>query len=193
MDKKQIRKIISEKKKSMSLEEIERLSAELTKRFLSLQEYEQAECLFAYISYNQEVRTRMLIEKALADGKRVAVPKVIGDDMEFRYIISEADLVPGYKGIKEPSESTIKADGKERKVLMLMPGLAFDRMGNRIGYGKGYYDRYLYEHSNIYFQKIALCYDFQVLDLIEAEQYDRKVDRLIAAGQKGVWDEINRN
>ena len=181
MDKKEIRKMITEKKARMSQEEIEEFSGWLTERFCSLEEFQSAPCLFAYNSFNQEVRTDGIIRKALEEGKRVAVPKVIGTRMEFRYISSPDDLEPGLMGIPEPKDGLEAADGKEPKILMLTPGLAFDPSGSRIGYGKGLYDRYIGEHWRENITMIALCYDFQLLDYIETEPFDRKVDLVIAA------------
>ena len=183
MDKVQIREMISEKKRNMAGEEICRLSEELTETFCSLEEFRSADCLFAYCSFNQEVRTGTIIKTALEAGKRVAVPKVLGDRLEFRYIRSEQDLELSPLGIPEPKDGLEIADGREEIILMLTPGLAFDRRGARIGYGKGLYDRYLSEHAGEQITMIALCYDFQLLDYIETEPFDKTVDRvLIPAG-----------
>ena len=173
--------MITEKKKQMTAEEVRDLSAWLTERFCSLKEFQAAPCLFAYNSFNQEVRTETIIRRALDEGKRVAVPKVIGERMEFRYISSPDDLEPGLLGIPEPKDGLKVADGKEPRILMLTPGLAFDPSGSRIGYGKGLYDRYIGEHWRENITMIALCYDFQMLDYIETEPFDRKVDLVIAA------------
>lgn len=179
--------MITEKKNQMTAEEVGHLSAWLTERFCSLEEFQAAPCLFAYNSFNQEVRTESIIRKALEAGKRVAVPKVLGNRMEFRYITSTEDLEPGLLGIPEPKEGLKVADGLEPKILMLTPGLAFDPSGSRIGYGKGLYDRYIGEHWIENITMIALCYHFQLLDYIETEPFDRKVDRVIAAPS---WESI---
>ena len=173
--------MITEKKAQMKPEEIEQFSAWLTERFCSLEEFQSAPCLFAYISFNQEVRTDGIIRRALEAGKRVAVPKVLGTRMEFRYITSPDDLEEGTFGILEPKDGLNAADGKEAKILMLTPGLAFDPSGSRIGYGKGLYDRYIGEHWYENITMVALCYDFQMLDYIETEPFDRKVDLVITA------------
>ena len=173
--------MIAEKKKQMTEEEIFSFSAELTERFCALDEFRNASCLFAYISYNQEVRTADIIQRALSDGKRVAVPKVIGEQLEFRYIHADSDLEEGSYGILEPKDGLPAADGQEPKILMLTPGLAFDPSGARIGYGKGLYDRYIAAHWKENITMVALCYSFQMQDYIETEPFDRKVDRVIAA------------
>ncbi|MBQ6369711.1 MAG: 5-formyltetrahydrofolate cyclo-ligase, partial [Parasporobacterium sp.] len=179
MSKEQIRKMISEKKQNMTEEEVRRLSEELTRIFCSLEEFQRADCLFAYCSFNQEVRTGAIIRTALETGKRVAVPKVLGDRLEFRYIRSEQDLEISSLGIPEPKDGLETADGREEEILMLMPGLAFDRTGARVGYGKGLYDRYLAEHAGEKIIMIALCYDFQLLEHIETEPFDKKADRVL--------------
>ncbi len=181
MDKKYLRKLIKERKAMMSDAEIEELSASLCLDLYRIDEYKDAGCIFAYVSYNQEVRTKGMIERALADGKRVAVPKVNADIMNFRYISSLNDLKPGYMGILEPPDELECADDEEAQVLMIMPGLAFDGTGNRVGYGKGYYDRYLTQHNKTRYIKAALAYDFQIADSIEADAFDVKTDILIGA------------
>ena len=186
MDKKYLRQIIKEKKAMMNDAEIEKLSASLCLGLYNLDEYKNAGCIFAYVSYNQEVRTRDLIEHALKDGKKVAVPKVYGDMMQFKYISSLNDLQPGYMGIPEPSGDLECADNREDDVLMIMPGLAFDEIGNRVGYGKGYYDRYLAQHNKTMYTKVALAYDFQIVDSIKADAFDVKTDILIGAPSRRI-------
>ena len=181
MDKKKLRTVIKEKKKALSRKDIEQMSCRLTEAFLELPEYESADCLFAYISINQEVRTFDIITKALDDGKRVALPKVTGDKIVFRYITSFDDCEAGYKNLLQPYDSMPCADNKESRALILMPGLAFDNAGARVGYGAGHYDRYLTENTGTLFTKVALCYDFQVTDHIDTEEHDIRIDKLISA------------
>jgi len=121
MSKEQIRKMISEKKQEMTEEEIRGLSEELTRIFCSLEEFQRADCLFAYCSFNQEVRTGAIIRTALETGKRVAVPKVLGDRLEFRYIRSEQDLEISSLGIPEPKDGLETADGREEEILVDHP------------------------------------------------------------------------
>lgn len=99
----------------------------------------------------------------------------------MRFIWLQWDKVEiGYKGIPEPSEGEIADDST---ALVLMPGLAFDRQGHRIGYGGGFYDRFL---SREHHPTIALCYDFQVLDHLETEAHDISVDAVLSAP---IWEE----
>ena len=165
----------------MSMEDIEKFSGQLSKNFLSLPEYQATDTLFAYISFNQEVRTRSIIEKALSDGKKVAVPRVEENDIEFRYINSFEECSEGTYGINEPDHSNKRAVPGDKPVLMLMPGLAFDSKGIRVGYGKGLYDRYLSHYGAGNFLRIALCYDFQLLDHIDSDRFDIPAHRIICA------------
>lgn len=177
MNKKELRRMIREKKRAMTPEQMERASARLGELFAGTEEYRRAETIYGYLPYNQEVRTVPMLRRALADGKRVAVPKVFGDTMRFLYLTDLDAVAPGYAGIPEPVEDGPVAD--DPGALVLMPGLAFDPEGRRIGYGGGFYDRFLAvepEHPTV-----ALCYDFQMQDELETEEFDRPVDRVLWA------------
>lgn len=175
MDKKALRREIGAKKSALSASEIECRSAILADKLFETPQYRDCDALYAYLSFNQEVRTNPIIERAWADGKRVAVPKVIGRDMVFIWLTSYDQLGPGYYGITEPLENGPVAD--DRRALVLMPGLAFDPEGHRVGYGGGFYDRFLEaepEHP-----LVALCYDFQMFPRLEVESHDIPVDVVI--------------
>ena len=172
MDKKALRREIGAKKRALSAAEIESRSAALAEKLYATPQYQQARSLYAYLSFNQEVRTNPIIERAWADGKRVAVPKVIGDEMRFIWLDSFDQLGEGYFGIAEPIEDGPVAD--DETALILMPGLAFDTEGRRIGYGGGFYDRWLEAHPG--HPLLALCYDFQLLPRLDVEEHDIPVD-----------------
>lgn len=132
---------------------------------------------YSFVSYRTEVDTMELIRIVLEEGRmRVAVPKVVGKEMEFYVIHSMDDLRPGYQGIPEPvtGECVIAGDG-----VMLLPGLAFDRKKNRVGYGGGFYDRYLEKYDSQNLITAAAAYDFQVTEQITAEQFDYKPQWII--------------
>lgn len=188
MTKQEIREEITKKKSIMKLEEIETLSLLLAEKFCNLEEYKNSECIYAYMPYNQEVNTKHIIQRAWKDGKKVAVPKtlasgnkinkngkVIPDYMEFIYIDSFDGLEKGYVDIPEPCFDENKI-ANEKDVLILMPGLAFDKNNNRIGYGGGFYDKYLNSHNETKFTKIALGFPFQLYDEIPTESHDEKMD-----------------
>jgi 5-formyltetrahydrofolate cyclo-ligase len=176
MDKKTLRHTISEKKRSLSEAQIVSKSEVLAQKLFKTKQYQQAESLYAYMSFNQEVRTITIIERAWEDGKRVAVPKIIGRDMVFIWIFSFEHLLPqGACRIPEPVKDGPVAD--DQSALIIMPGLAFDLAGHRVGYGGGFYDRFLEREPN--HPRIALCFDFQLVDQIEAEAHDVLVDQVI--------------
>ena len=177
MEKTSLRKLIREKKRAMTEEQIETASAKLGELFADCEAYRNAKTVYGYLPYNQEVRTVPMLERALREGKRVAVPKVIGDEMRFIYITDLTAVEKGYAGIPEPVADGPEADDPE--ALVLMPGLAFDPQGHRIGYGGGFYDRFLAKEPN--HPTVALCYGFQMLPSLETEEFDIPVDCVLWA------------
>ena len=177
MNKTELRSHIRSLKRQMAEAEIAVKSAALLELFVQTQAYRNAKTLYGYVNYNQEVRTLPILERALRDGKQVAVPKCYGSEMRFICIDDLSCLEKGSYGIPEPA-----ADGpvgSDPTALVLMPGLAFDPQGHRIGYGGGYYDKFLAEEPN--HPTVALCYDFQVLPALETEEYDIPVDLVLWA------------
>ena len=177
MDKKQLRAEIRAKKRAMTEAEIEEKSRRLGELFLSSALYRNARTIYGYMPYNQEVRTVSMLEQALADGKRVAVPKCYGDEMRFIYLDDLSQVEKGYCGIPEPIADGPVAD--DPTALVLMPGLAFDPAGHRIGYGGGFYDKFLSAEPG--HPTLALCYDFQMLDHLDTEKFDIPVDLVLWA------------
>lgn len=177
MDKKELRRHIRLKKEAMTEADIVSKSKNLTEKFLNSKDYLDASAIYGYLSYNQEVRTEGILRQALLDGKRVAVPKVFGNEMRFVYIFDLKQVGPGYKGIPEPIADEPLAD--EPHALVLMPGIAFTKKGGRIGYGGGFYDRFLSDETG--HKTVALCYDFQILDTLPIEEFDIPVDKVIWA------------
>jgi 5-formyltetrahydrofolate cyclo-ligase len=177
MNKKELRKAIREKKRAMTEEDILEKSEALSRLFLASEEYSAARSIYGYLPYNQEVRTVPMLEQALRDGKRVAVPKVFGDEMRFIWMTDLARVEKGYSGIPEPI-----ADGpvaEDETALVLMPGLAFDPQGHRCGYGGGFYDKFLSAEPD--HPTLALCYEFQMLPYLETEEHDIPVDTVLWA------------
>lgn len=177
MNKQELRQAIRARKRAMTEEDILRRSEILAEKFARSNAYQAAKTIYGYLPYNQEVRTVPMLRRALEEGKRVAVPKVYGDDMKFIYLDDLSQVAKGYAGIPEPV-----ADGpvaQDETALVLMPGLAFDRAGRRIGYGGGFYDKFLAREPH--HPTVALCYDFQVMDRLETEEFDIPVDLVIWA------------
>lgn len=177
MDKQALRKQIRQKKREMTEEEIVTKSEQLGRLFAASEAYREAKTIYGYLPYNQEVRTTAMLQKALEDGKRVAVPKCYGDEMRFIYLNDLSKVEPGYCSIPEPMEDEPIAD--DPTALVLMPGLAFDPQGHRMGYGGGFYDKFLAMEPD--HPTLALCYDFQMLDHLETEAHDVPVDLVIWA------------
>lgn len=175
MDKTSLRKEIRALKRAMTEEEILLRSQRLCEKFCSSDSYKRADTIYGYLPYNQEVRTWDLLAKAMADGKQVAVPKVYGEEMKFIYITDFSQVETGYCGIPEPIDDEPVAEDKN--ALVLMPGLAFDKEGHRIGYGGGFYDRFLAEEPE--HPTVALCYDFQIRENLPVEAFDIPVDAVI--------------
>ena len=177
MDKKELRDYIRKFKRAMTKEEIEAKSEKLGELFLASDLYRQAKNIYGYLPYNQEVRTTAMLEQAQKDGKRIAVPKILGDTMIFVWLDDLSAVEKGYSGIPEPIDLTPVAD--DPTALVLMPGMAFDPEGHRCGYGGGFYDKFL--SSEPEHPTLALCYDFQVLPHLETEEFDVPVDCVLWA------------
>lgn len=132
-----------------------------------------AQTVLAFASYSSEIPTEPLIDHLLTQSRRVLVPRVEGDRMLAVPIGSLEDLAPGYKGIPEPrpAASTAPEAG-----VIIVPGVAFTAAGTRLGYGGGFYDRYLAEAAGI---RIGLCYDFQIVEDLPAGPHDIPMDRIV--------------
>ena len=177
MDKKELRATIRARKRAMTEEEIVSRSDSLAQQFYASEAYKNAKTIYGYMPYNQEVRTIPMMEQALKDGKRVAIPKCYGDTMKFIFIDDLSKVEKGYANIPEPIADEPVAD--DTTALVLMPGLAFDPQGHRCGYGGGFYDKFLAAEPN--HPTLALCYEFQMLPHLETEAHDIPVDYVLWA------------
>lgn len=177
MDKQTLRRQIRELKRAMTEEQIVSASCRLGEKFAASELYKKASTIYGYLPYNQEVRTVPMLQRALDEGKRVAVPKCYGDEMRFIYLDDLSQVESGYCGIPEPIADGPVAD--DPTALVLMPGLAFTERGERMGYGGGFYDKFLAAEPN--HPTLALCYDFQMVDFIPTEAYDIPVDGVLWA------------
>lgn len=175
MDKVTLRKIIKEKKRELTQEYINSNSFVIHKRLYALPEYNDALNVYIYASYNQEVITNPIMEHALKSGKTISVPKIIDKDMVFVRINSVDELRKGAYNIPEPISSVTYENTD--KGIVIMPLLAVDKSFNRLGYGGGYYDRFLEKHKDLF--TIALAYDFQLVDTITTDEYDIPVNMII--------------
>ena len=177
MNKQELRAQIRAKKRAMTEEMIVEKSNALGELFARSEAYKNAKSIYGYLPYNQEVRTTPMLEQAIRDGKRVAVPKCYGDEMKFIWMEELSKVEKGYANIPEPIADGPVAD--DETALVLMPGLAFDPRGHRCGYGGGFYDKFLAAEPN--HPTLALCYDFQMLPHLETEEHDIPVNYVIWA------------
>lgn len=150
---------------------------EILRRFVELDDYRQARCMACYVSVGREVETRDLIRMALSDGKQVGVPVTRPHgQMDFQRIGSLDALRPAPFGLLEPERDASAVIAPEAFDLVIVPGAAFDRKGNRLGLGGGYYDRFLEQTPG---KRVALIYGFQVVDTVPIEPHDLKVDMIV--------------
>ncbi len=153
------------------------MDSEIQSRFLTLRQYAKCDTVFTYVSKDLEVDTYAIIRAAWANGKKVAVPKCIEDSkMDFYYIESMDDLEDGSFGVKEPVESKCKKVADLSRGLCIVPGLSFDAEGYRLGYGKGYYDRFLSKFGG---ETVGLCYSNCIKWKLPHGKYDRAVDVIV--------------
>ncbi len=165
--KKDIRKRVLKIRDNISKTEWEAWSNRIYEKIVTHSFFLESEFIYCFINYSNEVDTRRIIEKAWELGKTVAVPKIHDNDMYFHVIHGFDELEEGYKGILEPM--TPKFTGV-KDGLMIMPGVAFDKNKNRIGYGKGFYDRFLDKYPQL--STIAIAFDFQVVEQIPFDEHD---------------------
>jgi len=164
----------------LSQEQHQHYDQMICERILTSQEYRKADLIFMYMAYRNEVDLAIVMDHAFNHQKKIAVPRVVSDDLVFHTIRSVDELITGYHSIKEPTE--IMPVIHETPDLILVPGVAFDRTGNRMGYGKGFYDRFLSKHSGCY--KMAVAYEGQFTASIEAKEYDVKMDSIITEHER---------
>ena len=173
MEKKQLRQVIREKKKSLGADALVQMSVPAMDKVAANAEYQKAGRVMLYYPLWDEVDTRPLIVRALEDGKRVILPTVVGDDIIPVEVTKQTEWVKGPFGIMEPV-----AERYEGEIdFILVPGVAFDRNLNRLGRGKGYYDRFLAQHADAY--RLGICFDFQVVTEIPTEPFDFKMNDLL--------------
>lgn len=181
--KKRIRREMLAVRDTLTREAQQRASCLITERLLGHQWFYRAGSLLCYVSYGSELDTRELIEEALRLGKQVYVPRVLADHrMDFFRIGSLGELQPGFRGIPEPPESApayMATGERDETALMLMPGVAYDSRGRRLGYGGGYYDRYLAANPQFLTYSIGIGHSCQLVEELPVEETDRKPYQVI--------------
>lgn len=185
MEKSEVRRLVRAQKAQLDPAAVAAYSRQVAERFTAQPFYQAASVLYPYLAYNQEILTDEIIRRAWADGKRVAVPKVLDAGyMEFYYIDSFDGIQLGYCDIPEPAADPARL-AEDKEVLLLMPGLAFGRDHSRIGYGGGFYDRFLERRTaaGTHFFKVSLAYEFQIFDRVPVQAHDQRVDAVVTAAE----------
>lgn len=182
--KNKIRSVYMEKRKSLPSEVHKTYDDKICERFMSLVTYRYADALLMYAPRSHEINVNRIALHALSNGKIVAYPRcdVTGSTMEYHIVESLDQLKPGAYGIMEPTEDLPVYDVKAlNKAVCLVPALVYDKFGYRLGYGKGYYDRYLAEFNGA---KVGLVYNDFIVQYVPRGRYDLAVDVLVT--EKGV-------
>lgn len=179
--KAEIRKRILAVRKGLTDEETASKSESIVQKVIKTPEYREADNILLYADYCREVMTRGIFEDALLHRKRIYFPRVdkLANSMEFYQVISVRQLERGYMDILEPKEevrSRYRFQSKE-DTLVILPGVAFDTAGYRIGYGKGFYDRFLANKRQL--STMALAYACQIVDEIPRDKHDIKMDKIV--------------
>lgn len=173
--KKEIRQHILKQRNDMSFAEVQELSKEICEKIKGLDIYIKAKNICLYMPVNNEVDVTLLADNAWQDGKALWLPKTSENTMGFFKFSHDTVLSAGTFGVLEPiSDDRLEPDSD---TLVLMPGVAFSPDGGRVGYGSGYYDRYLNGHEEC--MTAAVCYGFQILPEIPMEEHDVKPDMIV--------------
>lgn len=176
MLKKELRQEIRDIKRQFTSEQLSELSLDVIRRLLIHPLMISAETVLMYYSLPDEVNTHEAIDTLLNTGKTVILPAVADDkNMGLRYYRGTQDLISGSYNIMEPNGALFTT--YENIDVAVVPGMSFDSHGNRLGRGKGYYDRFLSKIPNAY--KIGICFDFQKKELIPTGPYDIRMDEII--------------
>lgn len=178
MDKKELRRYIREQKRHFTSQQLGEMSLGIMSSLLSHPRVQNADTILMYHSLPDEVDTHSALDKLLAMGKKVLLPKVISDtEMTIHEYTGPDSLQPSDSyGILEPTTPELSIINSQLSIV-IVPGMAFDKQGHRLGRGKGYYDRFLSRVPNIY--KIGVCFPFQILETIPSEITDIVMDEVI--------------
>ncbi len=180
MNKIFLREQILEIRKNLNVQKVECFSDIIINSLISSELYKKASNIMSYVSFNNEVNTHKFIAKAIEDGKKISVPYINNKNkVMLPCLIHDInELVPGYFGILSPDPNRLKLIDEKSIDLVIVPGAVFDKNGYRIGYGGGYYDKFL-PLLRKDTSTIGLAFSFQVIDKVPFEKYDIPVDFII--------------
>ena len=170
MNKKEIRKQILARRSELSDSEVHEISLVICDNIRKSKAYDNAADICLYMPINNEVDAALMVDRVIRDGKKVWLPRVHGDEMDFYSFDKDTPVVIGTYNITEPDSDVVLEPND--KTLIVMPGAVFSVERDRIGYGGGFYDKYLDMHSQV--KTVAACFDFQILDSIPSEDHDIK-------------------
>ncbi len=181
MSKNELRKNVIAWRNALTPQEVKEKSAAIASRVLKLKEYRSAKTIMAYIDFRNEVQTSEIIVDAMQHGKRVVVP--VTDVRNKQLILSllknyPEDLAPGTWGIPEPKPELVQPVAPDEIDLVIVPGVAFDTVGNRLGYGGGYYDRFL-PQTRKDAVLISLAYELQIRPNVYPDEHDMPIHILV--------------
>jgi 5-formyltetrahydrofolate cyclo-ligase len=176
MPKRPLREKLLAARRHCSAETCLRLSGLIQVRLLAGEAYQRAHCVGLYSPFLNEVQTELVARRCLADRKRLVYPRVAGMTLQFVEVSGPEELVPGTYGIPEPSGQRLIA--LEEIDLLVVPGVAFDLVGHRLGYGKGYYDRTL-AVCKPGLERVGFAYEFQVVEQLPAAAHDCRLTQLV--------------
>lgn len=176
MNKTELRNEIRNRKRQFTDEKLRELSFAVIQRLLKHPRLRGARTVMLYYSLPDEVCTHTIVDSLLMSGKRILLPRVTGEGtMELRRYTGPRDLARGAYGIMEPTGDVFNDYASID--LAIVPGMAFDPSGNRMGRGKGYYDRFLPHLNNAY--KIGVCFPFQIVQNIPTDKHDVRMDEVL--------------
>lgn len=177
--KDRLRKSIEKKRNTLSTSKVLEKSSRIKKRIFEMDLFRDAQTILFYVSYGNEVYTHDMIKESISLGKTVVVPKSVtkNNALILSQLTDWNNLEVGAYNILEPKQESIEQVDVESIDLIIVPGVVFDESGNRIGHGKGYYDRLLNDSQNI--PNIGLAFELQMIDNIESEKHDEKIDVII--------------
>ena len=166
-----------ERRNRLNSQEISKRSKSIQEFVISSKEFQRAKVIGIYFAFGSEVTTELIIERAKILGKKIALPRVEEDKITFYELLSTKSLIRGRFGIMEPPPYGYM----DEIDLLVVPGIAFDKKGNRLGYGKGFYDRLLSGKRTF---SIGLAYSFQLLENLPHDRYDKRLDAI--ASEDGI-------
>lgn len=189
MDKNVLRQRLLELRSGMAGPEVDSASRDIIETVMELEQWKDATEVLLYWPVRNEVDVRPLLQDAWAEGKRLFMPCCRRDEpghMDFGVVRAEKDLTSGSFGIKEPCRSRCEFPDAVNPDLVIVPGVGFDRDGYRIGFGGGYYDRFLARPRKEGFISVGVCYSFQIVDGFPREPWDQPVE-LICTDKEMIW------